>query len=86
MVGGHLTKMPDVIAYASMNTRETVCIALTMTALHDLEVKTADILNANVMVCNREKTVIGPVFGDYDSKSDIIVRILYGLKSAGAFF
>ena len=35
----------DVIIYCSVVTRETVCIALTMGALHDLEMKT-DVLNA----------------------------------------
>ena len=38
----------------SVVTREMVCIALTMMALHDQEVK-ADVLNAYVMAPNCEK-------------------------------
>ena len=55
-----------------------------MTALHDLEVKAADILNA-YMAPNQEKigTVLGPNFGDNVA---ITVRALYSLKSAGASF
>ena len=49
-----------------MISRETVCIALTVAALHDLEVKAADILNACVMAPHREKIwpVLDPEFGD----------------------
>ena len=88
MVGGHLTHTPDNITYSSLVTRETVCIALKMAALHDLEVKAADVLNAHVMVPNLEKiwTVVGPEFWGNTCKSAIIVRVLYGLKSVGAFF
>ena len=68
--------------------RETVCIALTMAVLHDLEVKAADVLNAYVMAPNHEKiwSVLGPEFGDDACKSAVIVRALYGLKSAGVSF
>ena len=46
-------------------TRETVCIALTMAALHDLEVKAPDVLNAYVMAPKSKKiwTVLGPDLG-----------------------
>ena len=54
MVRGHVTHTPDSITYSNVVTRETVCIALTVTALHDLEVKATDILNAYVMAPNRE--------------------------------
>ena len=52
----------DTITYSSVVNRETVCIALTMVALHDLEIKAADVLNAYVMAPNCEKiwTVLGP--------------------------
>ena len=50
-----------------MVTRETVHIALNMAALHDLEIKAADILNDYVVTSNREKiwTVFGQEFEDY---------------------
>ena len=45
----------------SVVTIEIVYIALTIAALHDLEVKAADVLNADVTVSNCEKilTVLG---------------------------
>ena len=43
MVSGiHMNKTPPTITYARAVSRETVRIALTMTALHDLSVKTAE--------------------------------------------
>ena len=42
----------EFFTYSSVVTRETVCIALTMAALHDLEVKLADVLNAYVSAPN----------------------------------
>ena len=45
--------------------RDTVCITLTVAALHYLEVKAADVLNFCVILPNCEKiwTVLGPEFG-----------------------
>ena len=79
---------PDTITYSSVVMRETVCIALTMAMLHDLEVKAAEVLNAYVMAPNHEKiwTVLSPEFEDDAGKSAVIVRASYGLKSAGASF
>ena len=68
--------------------RESVRIALTLAALNDLEVKTADIKNAYLAAPVTEKiwTVLGPEFGQDCGKKAIVVRALYGLKSAGAAF
>ena len=79
-----MTHTLDYIMYFSVLTRETVYIALTMAALHDLKVKTADILNAYLMASNREKiwTLLGPEFGNNAGTSAVIVMALYGLKSA----
>ena len=54
------------ITYFSVVTRETVCIALTMAALLDLEVKSADVLHAYMMVPKIEKirTVLSPEIRD----------------------
>ena len=49
-----ITHTPDTITYSSEVTRETVCIAFTMVALHDLELKDANVLNAYVMSPNHE--------------------------------
>ena len=83
-----MTHIPDTITYSKVVTRETVYIGFTMAVLHDLEVKAADVLNAYVTAPNHEKkwTVLGPEFGDDAGKSAMIVRALWGLKSAGASF
>ncbi len=88
MAGGHLTKAPETITYASVVSRETMHLALTFASLNDLEVKVGDVLNANITAPVKEKvwTILGPEFGLDSGKSAVIVRALYGLKSAGAAF
>ena len=68
--------------------RETIRLALTIAALNDLEVKVGDVLNAYITAPITEKvwTVLGPEFGPDQGRSAVIVRALYGLKSAGAAF
>jgi hypothetical protein len=87
-VGGHTTDIPHAMAYVSIVSRESVRIALTLAALNDLDVKMADIENAYLKAPLTEKvwTVLGPEFGDDAGKRALIVRALYGLKSAGAAF
>eukprot|EP01082_Thalassiosira_pseudonana_P011697 g10090.t1 g10090 contig4:1199731-1200276(-) len=79
---------PATMTYASVVSRETVRIALLIAALNDLPVWAADIMNAYVTAPNQEKiwTTLGPEFGEDAGKKAIIVRALYGLKSAGASF
>jgi len=88
VAGGHQVDTPSHMTYASVVSRETVRIALTMAALQDLEVKTSDIQNAYLTAPCAEKvwTVLGPEFGPDAGKRAIIVRALYGLASAGASF
>ena len=43
---GHMTEAPAVTTYASVVSRETVRIVLTIAALNDLEVKASDVQNA----------------------------------------
>ena len=76
VAGGHKAHTLDAITYSSVITRDTVCIALTMAGLHDLEVEAVDVLNVDVMAPNHEKIwmVLGPEFGDDAGKSAIIVR------------
>ena len=61
---------------------------MTTAALSDLEVKVGDVLNAYITAPITEKvwTVCGPEFGPDAGKRAVIVRALYGLKSAGAAF
>ena len=48
MADVHITESPTTITYTSVNSRETICNALTIAALDDLEVKVLDVLNACV--------------------------------------
>jgi hypothetical protein len=88
VAGGHMTKAPATITYASVVSRETFCIAHLMAALNDLNVKVGDVLNAYITAPITKKiwTVLGPEFGIDAGKSAIIVRALNGLKSASAAF
>ncbi len=88
LAGDHLTKAPATITYASVVSRETVRLALTFGSLNDLEVKVGNVLNAYITAPVKEKewTILGPEFGLDSGKRAIIVRALYGLKSAGAVF
>ena len=88
VAGGHRTKAPATIIYASVVSRDTVCLALTIASLNDLEVKVGDVLNAYITASVKEKvwTVLGSEFEHDTGKSAIIVHALYGLKSAGAAF
>jgi hypothetical protein len=73
---------PAVMTYASVVSRESVRIALTIAALNDLEVKASDVMNAHLMVPCEERvwTILGAEFGGDSGKKAIIVRALYGLK------
>ena len=46
---GHMTKTPAVLTYASVVSRDSVCIALTIAALNDLQVKASYVQNAFLM-------------------------------------
>ena len=46
VVGGHMVEAPKSLTLASVVSRESVRISLTLAALNDLEVKTSDIQNA----------------------------------------
>jgi hypothetical protein len=88
VAGGHTTDTPHAMTYASVVSRESVSISLTLAALNDLDVKMADIENAYLTAPIVEKvwTVLGPELGDDAGKRALIARALYGLKSAGASF
>ena len=88
VANGNETGAPASLTYASVVSRESVRIALTMAALNGLEVKTSDVENAFLTAPTEEKlyTVLGPEFGDDKGKTAVIKRALYGTKSAGASF
>jgi hypothetical protein len=70
-----MNETPPTNTYASVVSRESVCIALTLAALNDLEVMTADIKNAYLTAPVLEKIwcVLGPEFGANAGKCAIIV-------------
>jgi hypothetical protein len=88
VAGGHVTQPPAVLTYASVVSRESVRIALTIAALNDMSVLGADISNAYLTAPTTEKvwTLLGPEWGSDAGKKAIIVRALYGLKSSGAAY
>lgn len=91
VAGGHMIDTPPVLTYASVVSRETVRIALTMAALNDLEVFTGDIQNAYLtapLTSERVWTILGEEFAAIGMAGMRVkvVRALYGLKSAGASF
>ena len=87
VAGGHVTEVPHPSqTYASVVTRESVRIALTLAALNDLQVKAADIQNAYLtapLLNEKIWTTCGPEFGKDQGRRAIIVRALYGLRTAG---
>jgi hypothetical protein len=88
VAGGHTTNAPHVMTYASVVSRESARIALTLMTINDLDVMMGDIENVYLTAPITEKvwTVIGPEFGEDAEKRAFIVRALYGLKSMGAAF
>ena len=85
---GHMTDEPATITYASVLSRETVRIALMIVTINDLEVKSGNIFNACIQAHFTEKVwaTLGSNFGKDARKTAVVVRALYGLKSAGAAF
>ena len=88
VAGGHMTKEPVTIMYASIVSRETARIALIIATLSDLEVKLGDILIVYEQAPVAEKMwiTLGLEFGKDAKKTAVIVRAFYGQKSAGAAF
>ena len=84
---GHKTPEPEWLTYAGIVSRESVRVAFTYAALNNLLICAADIQNAYLQVPASEKHYIicGPEFGlENVGKLAVVVRALYGGKSAGA--
>jgi hypothetical protein len=88
VAGGHLTETPAAVTYSTVVSRDSVRICLTLAALNGIDVLCGDIQNAYLTAPNRERCWCqgGPEFGSDEGKPFIVVRALYGLKSAGASF
>ena len=88
VAGGHTLESPASLTYASVVSRETFRIALTMAALNNLEVKVGDIHNAYLTAPCSEKMCLrcGPEFDVNGGNRALVVRDLYGIKSARSAF
>ena len=89
VLDGHKAEDVDGSTYAGVVSRESVRIALTYAALHDLDVWAADIQNAYLQAPSSQKHYIicGPEFGlENQGKRALIKRALYGGKTAGKDF
>jgi hypothetical protein len=65
IAGGHETDPPSSITYASVVSRNSVCLAFLVAALNDLDILGPDAQNAylNAPVRKKVYTVCGPEFG-----------------------
>ena len=89
VAGGHRNKdVPSHVTYSSVASRDSVRLTFLLAALNELNILSADIGNAFLNAPPRERCHVkcGPeLFGkEHTSKTAIIVRALYGLKTASA--
>ena len=85
---GHKTGAPASVTYSTVVSRDSIRILLTIAALNELDILGADVQNAFLTAPNKEKCwmVAGPEFGSEEGKSFLVVKALYGLKSASFSF
>lgn len=86
---GHKTGAPASVTYSTVAlARDSVRILLTIAALNDLKVLGADVQNAFLTAPNKEKCwmIAGAEFGPDEGKTFLVVKALYGLKSASFSF
>ena len=85
---GYKASTPNTVAYSSVASRDSVRLLLLVAALNNIQVQSADVQNAFLTAPVLEKIwmVAGPEFGPEQGKYMIVVRALYGLKSANALF
>ena len=85
---GYKASTPNAVTYSSVASRDSVRLFLLVAALNDIQVQSADVQNAFLTAPVLEKVwmVAGPGFGPEQGKNMIVVRALYGLKSASASF
>ena len=85
---GHKTGAPASVTYSAVVSRDSVRILLTISALNELDVLGADVQNAFLTAPNKEKCwmIAGPEFGPEEGKTFLVVKALYGLKSASFSF
>jgi len=86
VAGGHMTPDLEEDLYSGVVDLEVVRLAFVAATLQDLRVIAADIGSAYIQAYTNEKVFViaGPEFGALKGRKMIIVKALYGLKSAGA--
>jgi hypothetical protein len=75
VTGGHMMGVPEVPTYASVVSRESVRITLTVAALNDLDILASNVQNAYITALNSERiwTRCGAEFGTHKGQKAIIV-------------
>jgi hypothetical protein len=90
VAGGHTTTAPSSMTYSSVVSRDSIRLAFLIAALNDLNIMSCDLENAYLNAPCREKIWFegGIECGEAYGKvvCILVVRSLYGLKSAGAAF
>ena len=88
VAGGHTTTAPSSLTYSSVVSRDSVRLAFMIAALNDIDIMSCDLENAYLNAPCREKIWFegGLECGEDRGKVCVVVRSLYGLKSAGAAF
>ena len=88
VAGGHTTTAPSSMTYSSVMSHDSIRLAFLIAALNDLDIMSCDLENAYLNAPCREKIWFegGIECGEDHGKVCIMVRSLYGLKSAGAAF
>ena len=85
---GYRTSTPPGVTYSSVVRKDSVRILLMIAALNDIDVLGTDVKNAFLNAPCKEKVWwrAGPEFGADQGKILLVVRALYGLKSASVSF
>jgi hypothetical protein len=88
VAGSHTTTAPTSMTYSSVMSRDSVRLAFLIAALNDIDIMSCDLENAYLNAPCKEKIWFegGIECGEDQGKVCVIVRSLYGLKSAGAAF
>ena len=86
--GGHTTTATYSITFLSVVSRNSVKIALNISALNELDIMACDIQNAYLTALCREKiwTFSGQESGEEEGTLMLVKMALYGIKSSGAAF
>jgi hypothetical protein len=86
VAGGHTTEDPSSITYSSVVSRDSVRLGFMLAALNGLDVLACDLENAYLNAPCKEKIWFegGIECGGDNGKVLVLVRALYGLKSAGS--